>query len=176
MIKSHVRGTSPIILFAGLVLICGIITIAGYLWLNQNYDPNHRPDFTLLDLQGNTRNNSEWDGKVVVVNFWATWCPPCVKEIPLFIKLQEKYAERGLQFVGIAINDTYETVQSFVKKHGINYPILGGENSMTVTQDFGNRMAALPFTVVINRKGDIVLRHIGEMHQEKAERIILPLL
>jgi thiol-disulfide isomerase/thioredoxin len=169
----------PFVLLTGLI-IASIVSIAGYLWYKHPPQTEeiswYRPDFSLPDLQGEIRRNSEWDGKVVIVNFWATWCPPCVKEIPMFIKLQEKYAERGLQFVGIATNDYYEAVADFVKDNGINYPVLIGEQeAIDVAISFGNRVAGLPFTVVIDRKGNIVFRHIGEMKQQQTEQIILPL-
>lgn len=135
-----------------------------------------RPDFSLLDLQGKLRSNSEWDGKVVIVNFWATWCPPCLQEIPDFIDLQEQYAKRGLQFIGIAIDDP-DKVQRFVNNQGINYPVfVGNQQPIEIATKFGNRIGALPFTVIINREGDIVFRQIGGMDKQKTKQVILSLL
>jgi thiol-disulfide isomerase/thioredoxin len=135
------------------------------------------PDFSLVDLQGQTHHNSEWQGKVVVFNFWATWCPPCVREIPMFIELQKKYADRGLQFVGIATNDPPQVVAEFVEDNGINYPILIGEgDAIDVAVNFGNRFGALPYTAIVDREGNIVLRKVGEMKRQKLEKTILPLL
>jgi thiol-disulfide isomerase/thioredoxin len=134
-------------------------------------------DFTLLDLEGKIHSDSEWLGKkVVILNFWATWCPPCVREIPGFIKLQEKYGEQGIQFIGIAI-DNKNAVQSFVKKMGTNYPILlGDQKAINLAISLGNKMAGLPFTVVIDRNGKIILRQIGQISEQKIEHTILPLL
>ncbi|MEN8219466.1 MAG: TlpA disulfide reductase family protein [Pseudomonadota bacterium] len=143
----------------------------------QPAEPEHlrRPDFNLPDLQGKIHANSEWDGKVVIVNFWATWCPPCLKEIPMFIKLQEKYAERGLQLVGIAI-DNLHAVQSIVDQMGINYPILvGDQKAINISRSFGNNLGALPFTAIVDSQGYIVLQEIGEMRLENTEQAILPL-
>jgi thiol-disulfide isomerase/thioredoxin len=156
------------VLFSGLI----IISIAGYLGFNYSKpqpitETVSRPIFSLPDLQGQNRTNTEWDGKVVIINFWATWCPPCIKEIPMFIKLQEKYAAQGLQLVGIAI-DNPKAVQEFVNNKGINYPILVGEqDAITVANRFGNHFGTLPFTVVIDRQAQIVRRHPGEMEQQQ---------
>ncbi|MDM8560473.1 TlpA disulfide reductase family protein [Candidatus Parabeggiatoa sp. HSG14] len=137
----------------------------------------HRPTFSFPDLQGKTRTNTEWDGKIVIVNFWATWCPPCIREIPLFIKLQKKYGYQGLQFVGITF-DKFGFVKNFVNETGMNYPSLIGEQGKVITlaQELGNQMGVLPYTVIIDRKGNIILRHPGEMDQAQIERIISPLL
>ncbi len=134
-------------------------------------------EFTLPDLQGKIHNQSEWLGKkVVILNFWATWCPPCIREIPGFIKLQKQYGKQGLQFIGIAI-DNPKAVQEFVKKMGMNYQILlGDQEAIDLAISLGNKMAGLPFTVIINRKGQIILEQIGEISEQKVEKIILPLL
>ncbi len=167
-----------LILFMAL-MVASMTSTAGFLWYSHsqpNTDSKLRPTFSLPDLQGQTHTSSEWDGKVVVVNFWATWCPPCLKELPTFIKLQARYAERGLQFIGIALDD-HQKVQTFVKKMGINYPVLlGNQEVIAVAQRFGNRLGALPFTAVIDREGYIQWRHAGEMHEQKAEQVILSLL
>ena len=138
---------------------------------------NSKIEFTLPDLQGKIHNQSEWLGKkVVILNFWATWCPPCIREIPGFIKLQKQYGKRGLQFIGIAI-DNPKAVQGFVKKMGMNYQILlGDQEAIDLAISLGNKMAGLPFTVIINRKGQIILEQIGEISEQKVEKIILPLL
>ena len=135
-----------------------------------------RPEFRLPDTTGKIRNINEWDGKVLVVNFWATWCPPCRREIPMFIDLQDHYADQGLQFIGVAI-DKPDKVLDFIDTMGINYPILVGESDATsITKQYGNRFGALPYTVVINRSGRIVYRKRGEIDREQALGAILPLL
>lgn len=132
----------------------------------------YRPGFSLPDLSGKMRNMNEWNGKVTVVNFWATWCPPCRKEMPAFLELQEKYGTRGLQFVGIALDEKGK-VQDFVDTMGVDYPILlGGDDAIKASEDYGNRLGALPYTVVVDREGYIVQTYRGEVSQDSLERVI----
>lgn len=120
-----------------------------------------RPEFSLPDLQGNMRNINEWDGQYIVLNFWATWCPPCRKEIPEFIALQEEYAEANLQFIGIAI-DNEASVKQFAFDMGINYPNLIAEmDGIELARQYGNIMGALPFSVIISPKGQILTHQFG---------------
>jgi len=133
-------------------------------------------EFSLPDMSGTVRNSHEWDGKVVILNFWATWCPPCRKETPMFVEMQEQYGATGLQFIGIAI-DNAEKVQDFMDTYGINYPILIGEdNAIKIAKDYGNRYGALPYTVVIDRNGNIQFVQRGEMTREMIEGAISQLL
>ena len=135
-----------------------------------------RPGFELADLEGERRVLDEWNGKVVVLNFWATWCPPCRREIPAFIELQEEYGAAGLQIVGVAI-DQQELVQPYVDSMGVNYPVLVGElEAMEVGRAYGNHYGQLPYTVVIDRQGAIRAVHRGELEREQAARLIEPLL
>ncbi len=134
------------------------------------------PDFSLPDIDGNIRHSKEWAGRVQVINFWATWCPPCRSETPMFVDMQEKYGAAGLQFVGIAIDD-HDKVQDFMDTYGITYPMLiGDDNAIDVAKRYGNRFGALPYTVIIDRKG--LIQHIqrGELKQESAEKIFRKLL
>lgn len=142
----------------------GVETVVGHL----------RPEFTLADLAGAPRKVSEWDGKVLIVNFWATWCPPCRKEIPAFIKLQRKYGDRGVQFVGIALDEP-RAVQDFTQAMGINYPILIGDSG-AMTQRYGNHLGVLPYTVIIDRSSQIVFVKLGELTPAQAEAAIHDLL
>ena len=126
-----------------------------------------RPDFSLPDLQGDIRDISEWDGKFIVLNFWATWCPPCRKEIPEFVTLQREYAELGLQFVGVAIDDR-ESVSQFSMEMDMNYPNLIAETQgIDLAQQYGNTHGALPFSVIIDPKGQILFRKIGILSPAK---------
>jgi peroxiredoxin len=134
------------------------------------------PEFILSDVNGVTHNSKEWNGKIVILNFWATWCPPCIKETPAFVELQEQYKQDGVQFVGIAI-DEKNAVLEFMDTYGVNYPMLiGEEDAIKISKDYGDRYGALPYTVVINRQRLIHFVQRGEMTHEMAENNIKQLL
>ena len=128
------------------------------------------------DLAAIRQPLAQWRGKVLVVNFWATWCPPCRTEIPEFIKLQTQYGAQGLQFVGIAIDETAK-VHAFADEVGINYPVLVGDlEAVALSQATGNRLGGLPYTVVVDRSGKIVATELGGLTGAKLEALIKPLL
>lgn len=138
----------------------------------------NRPAFALPDALGLSRDVGEWDGRVLVVNFWATWCQPCVREIPAFVELQGQYAGRGVQFVGIAL-DTLPQVQVFFDRLGLelNYPnLIGGTNAIAVAEAYGNNIGILPYTVLVDRSGKIAYAQYGELTRDSAEQMILELL
>ncbi len=133
-------------------------------------------DFSLPDLEGKNRSLKEWRGQVILLNFWATWCPPCREEIPLFIALQKKYAARGLQVVGVAV-DNKPAVLAFRQSEGINYTILmGGDDAMDLAARYGDRMDSLPYSVIIGRDGSIVARKLGAFEGDELKRLVEPLL
>jgi thiol-disulfide isomerase/thioredoxin len=131
---------------------------------------------TLPDLEGKNQSISQWRDQVMVVNFWASWCEPCRAEIPEFIELQNKFRDRRLVFIGIAI-DQPERAAAFSKDIGINYPVLVGDlNAMSLADAAGNKQGALPFTVVIDRSGTIVGTKLGRLSKDKLEGMVGPLL
>ncbi|WP_455210431.1 TlpA family protein disulfide reductase [Kaarinaea lacus] len=134
------------------------------------------PEFTLPDIDGVQHNIREWQGNVIVLNFWATWCPPCRKETPMFVELQEEWGSRGLQFVGVAI-DEINKVKEFMDTYGVNYPMLiGVDDAIEISKAYGNRFGALPYTVIIDRKGNIAHVQRGELERNVAEKTIKALL
>ena len=133
-------------------------------------------NFTLPDLDDKPQSVAQWQGKILIINFWATWCPPCLKEIPEFIKLQDEYKDKGLQFVGIAIEDK-QPVQEYLQRIKVNYPVLiGGEAAAMLAQQLGNVINTVPFTVIVNQQGQIVHHQLGELSREKVVEVIEPLL
>lgn len=130
----------------------------------------------LPDLTGQSQPLSQWHGRVLVVNFWATWCAPCREEIPALIQVQNKLGPKGLQIIGIAI-DQAERVKPYTAAMQINYPILVGElDAMDLAQQAGNQLGGLPFTVILDRSGKPVRSELGGLNREKLERIVQPLL
>jgi thiol-disulfide isomerase/thioredoxin len=128
------------------------------------------------DLAGQPQRLEQWRGKVLVVNFWATWCPPCLKEIPEFIRMQAQYGSRGLQFVGVAIEPA-EKVAPFAAKMGFNYPVLvGAMDAVELLRTLGNSHGGLPFTVVFDRSGTLAASELGGLNEAKLTRLIEPIL
>jgi thiol-disulfide isomerase/thioredoxin len=130
----------------------------------------------LADLKGGAQTLEPWRGRVLVVNFWATWCAPCREEIPVFVRMQERYGAQGLQFVGIAI-DQPDKVADFAREFRINYPVLlGGLETLELVRLVGNRAGVLPYTLVIDRAGNIASRELGGLREARLYSIIHPLL
>ena len=135
-----------------------------------------RPAFELKDIEGQVRNIDEWNNQVVLVNFWATWCPPCKKEMPAFIELQEQYAKQGFQVIGIALDDE-DSVRDFADTMGVSYPLMAAEyDGLQLSRDYGNHIGALPYSVFVDRSGIITYTHTGELSKTQVEEIIKPLL
>lgn len=114
-------------------------------------------DFTFQSIDGKTYKLSDFRGKIVVVNFWATWCPPCRKEMPYFIKLQDEY-RNDVQFIGLDVNETADKVKAFIQALGVNYII--GFSTPQIESTFGG-VTGLPTTFIIDRNGKVVERIIG---------------
>jgi thiol-disulfide isomerase/thioredoxin len=131
---------------------------------------------TLPDLSGHPQSLAQWRGKVLVVNFWATWCPPCLKEIPEFIRMQAHYGPKGVQFVGIAIDDKTR-VLGYIQQTGLNYPVLMAETAgIDLSRSAGNRLGGLPFTVLIDREGRAARMELGVLDEHKLAPLIERLL
>ena len=124
----------------------------------------------LPDTTGKSQPLAQWQGKVLVVNFWATWCPPCRKEIPAFSAMSGKYRDKGVQFVGISI-DTPTNVRDFQREHRVGYPLLIAEPSVVqLTESLGNAAQGLPFTVIVDKTGMISVVKLGMLSEEELDR------
>ena len=134
--------------------------------------PELRPLFSLQDAQGRSREIAEWDGRPLAINFWATWCAPCRREIPLLNRLRAERAASGLEVIGIAV-DFRDDVIAYMRDTPIDYPVLIGEQEgLDVARAFGMETIGFPSTVFTDRKGRIVTVHVGELHAPEAEVIL----
>ena len=130
---------------------------------------------TMVDLSGKPRAPAEWGGRVLVWNFWATWCAPCREEIPLLIAAREKYGLSGIEIVGIAV-DNAAKVREFSSSFNISYPILLAEaDGIELMRKLGNSSGGLPYTVVADRQGKVVYRKLGALKQADLDAILGPL-
>lgn len=125
------------------------------------------------DTQGGPQSLAQWRGKVLVLNFWASWCAPCREEMPEFDALRTRYAPRGVEFVGIAV-DQPAAVAHFLARQPVGYPILIGEGAAhSLARELGNTSGALPYTLVLGRDGAVVLQHLGRLQRETLEDALL---
>ncbi len=130
------------------------------------------PEFTLHNPAGELQSIGSWPGKALLVNFWATWCAPCLREIPLLIEYQERHRDRSVQVVGIAV-DRPDPVRAFMEKLEFNYPVLIGEaDAMDAAAAFGADFFALPFSVFTDTQGHILGVHTGELHPQDLDDLL----
>jgi len=135
-----------------------------------------RLDFSLADLNGEQQLFSQWQNKVILLNFWATWCPPCRREIPDFMEIYKQYKDKDFIVIGVGIDDEKKVAQ-FVHRLGINYPVLvGGRKAMQLSYDNGNHSGALPYSIIIDKHGVIRYRAGGLLSRQKLVNQITPLL
>jgi len=130
------------------------------------------PSFTLTDIDGVERDFAEWSGKYRLLNFWATWCAPCRREIPLLKAFQEEHGENGYLVIGIAV-DFPEEVARYAESAEFNYPILvGQEDAMAVAETSGIEFIGMPFTMIVGADGELLNTHTGEILAEDLEHIV----
>jgi thiol-disulfide isomerase/thioredoxin len=170
----NLRSVGLAVLFAGALFALAITNLRPLLRSSATdaLSSSKAPIWELKDPDGKLVKSSDFDGKVVILDFWATWCPPCKAEIPSFIELQKKYGEKGLAVVGVSLDEQGSSVvKQFMKEFGMNYPVVMGD--VKLMQDFGG--TAIPTTFVIDRSGKIVAKHVGFASKETFENEITPL-
>lgn len=160
-----------------VVAVVVLATAAGYLANRTRVAgaepplPENRINFTLPDLDGTPRSLDEWHGRPLLVNFWATWCAPCRREIPLLKEVQAAHAD-DLQVIGVAV-DYLEDVVAYAETATFNYPVLvGQEDAMAAAESAGIEFIGLPFTIVTAADGRLIKAHIGEIHEPQLREIV----
>ena len=169
---------------AGVIVTVALVAgFAGYYF--NRLDSGSRPAATaanrlvrapLYSLDGKPQTLLQYQGKVLVINFWATWCAPCREEIPALKKIQSKHAANGVEIVGIAI-DNASKVKQYAEEMNIAYALLiGGVETLSVAKDLGNQGGVLPFTVVLDRAGTVAFTHAGALTEASLGAVLRPLL
>ncbi len=138
------------------------------------------PAFTLKDSQYNDVSLADFNGKVIILDFWATWCPPCLMEIPHFIELQKEYGEKGLQVIGVSVDqEGWKAVTPFVQEQGINYPILLTDRSVYMAYQKllpPGQQGGIPFTFILDKEGNVQDQIVGYREKVYFESAVKQLL
>lgn len=163
--------------FEKLIVLLSILSIVALLGCGKTLEkknPQSDFDFDLLDLNGKIVRLEDFRGKVLIINFWATWCPPCEEEIPKLNQLQKRYKNQGLVVIGIALDkDSLNLVEPFVRKKRIGYPILrGNEQVLSAVKDF----SGVPTTLIVDQKGNIKKKYDGSFDKDELEKSLKELL
>ncbi len=176
MLKKTLSISVYLVLIVGLGLVFRYFAIHFAEYSSSNI--SSRPLFaaSLMDAQGKIQHLSQYQGKIIVLNFWATWCPPCREEMPELSQFQQAYKNKNVVVLGIAIDDL-DLVKEFLQTSPVTYPILVTENSgMDLSDQLGNDQAVLPYTLIINADGNVVKSHLGRINKQLLETAIKPLL
>ena len=164
-------------LFAGLALLAGI---AASFYINSLSDTEEPAaaaairleHIELPDLHGNRQSLAQWQGKLLLVNFWASWCPPCLEEIPVFVSLRKKNVDDGFEVVGISV-DSVQKILRIRDSTGIDYPLLDGEkDGLSLMANLGNHTGALPYSVLFDHNGNAVHFKTGQFSRQELEELI----
>ena len=165
------------IMIGGISLLALLAGVFSSQWISQTglaSDPSIKAFFAnpWQTPDGKPANSENWRGKVLVVNFWASWCPPCVEEMPALDRIAQEYASKNVLIVGIGI-DSPSNIREFLQKTPVSYPIvLGGLEGSNLSKQMGNTQGALPYTVVVNSKGKSIYTKLGKISEEELKKAI----
>lgn len=168
-------GKWLLVLAVAILALAGGV-VAGQHWTQRATGPadTAAPAFQLPDTAANMHALADHAGELVLVNFWATWCPPCRKEIPMLIELQQAYGPQGFQVLGIALDEA-AAVGDYARRSGMNYPALlaGPAEGFDLMDAYGAQLGGLPFNALVSPQGQIVYRHEGALTREMLEPLLL---
>ena len=162
------RQLTIIVAISLLALLGGVLTSQWIYKTSLASDPAVKAFFanSWQTPDGKTVNTQDWQGKVLVVNFWASWCPPCVEEMPALDRLQQEFLQQNIFFVGIGI-DSPSNIREFLSKTPVSYPIvIGGLEGSNLSKQLGNSQGALPYTIIINAKGKASYSKLGKISED----------
>ena len=169
---------SPATRKAIVIVVLALAGALGGLWTSHVWRQGTQavnapaPEVTLKDLDGKPVTLAQYRGKLLLVNFWATWCAPCLKEMPLLVQAQKQYGARGLQIIGPALDEAKD-VKAMAAKLGVNYPVMADFASADAAMStLGNQQGALPFSVLIDDKGMIIKTVLGGFHEDDLKALI----
>ena len=168
------RQLVTIIGISFLALLAGVLSSH---WMTKNQEAEREAVKAVfsnawITPDGTPLNTQEWSGKVIVLNFWASWCPPCVEEIPQLEKLHQEFSRENVLFVGIAI-DSPSNVREFLKNTQVSYPIaMGGVNGAAIYKGLGNTQSALPYTALISPNGEVISTKLGKIDEDSLRKAI----
>jgi thiol-disulfide isomerase/thioredoxin len=165
-----------------LIIAIGLFMLAAGFGVQKAMSVLHKSkyipvaEFSLPDNTGKQHAISEWKDKLRVINFWATWCPPCREELPIFVEAQKTYAAKNVQVLGVAIDDA-EPVAAFLSKLPVNYPMLvAGQGGIELAFNLGNFASAIPYTIIVDKDNNVVFQHSGEITKLQLQAAIDKLL
>jgi thiol-disulfide isomerase/thioredoxin len=176
----RLRSQAQTFLAAGVLAVAAGAAVHSF-WFSNTHLPSQAETARLLeaslpDASGSLQALDQWKGKVLVVNFWATWCAPCREEMPDLARLQARYEARGVQLVGVAI-DEKKAVQEFLQRTPVSYPVLiGGYEATRLSEKAGNTRGGLPYTLVIDRRGTPIQSYLGQVDVADLDRTLARLL
>ncbi len=166
-----------ILMLVALAALAGGVFAQRWISAVSRQDSAASLEIAFLDLEGKPHLLSEWKGKILIVNVWASWCPPCVEEMPEFAKLQSELGARGVQFVGILVDDEAEYAREFLKASPVNYPILDGTiGGREWSAKLGDDAGVLPYSVVFDAAGKRIHEEAGRFTREEVLGQVRPLL
>lgn len=170
------KKTHLAIIFLLVISLVGAYAVRKYSQRGASFDLNQAgkpaPDFSLPNTKGGELKLSDYKGKLVLLNFWASWCPPCRAEIPGFIKVQNTYQEKSFTFIGIAIEDK-NSADKYATEIGLNYPTSYGlDDTLKIAEKYGNPDGGLPYSVLISAEQKILSVHAGFLSEDKLKEII----